>query len=76
MNRPFATIVRKSKETSYGNEEKLYFLLEELHLTNRIAKDKKNIKFVLSQKINYIKTNEIIEAERNKTKEYLRKELS
>ena len=74
-NKPFVTLVRKSKGNSYGNEEKLTFLLEKLNLKDRITYSVDNLKEILNNKIDYIKTNEIIEKEKIKTKDYLKSNI-
>ena len=74
-NKPFVTLVRKSKGISYGNEEKLTYLLENLKLKDRIAYSYDKIENVLNKKIDYKKTNEIIENERTKAINYLKKNV-
>ena len=74
-SKPFVTLVRKSKGNSYGNEEKITYLLEKLKLEDRITYDVKNIDEILSKTINYKNTNEIINEERKKTIEYLQKNI-
>lgn len=74
-NKPFVTLVRKSKGNSYGNEEKLTYLLGKLALKDRISYEINNIKKILEETINYKETNRIIEKERKKTIDYLSKNL-
>lgn len=71
----FVTLVRKSVGTSYGNEEKLTFLLEQLNLKDRIVYDYEDISKVLDTEINYTKTFEIIEQERKNTLNYLKNNI-
>ena len=71
-NKPFVTLVRKSKDNSYGNEEKLTYLLENLNLKDRITYSYHNIKDILEKRIDYVTTNEIIENERKETIKYLK----
>ena len=74
-NKPFVTLVRKSKGNSYGNEEKLTFLLEGLSLKDRIVYSYKDIAKVIDKNINYKKINEIIKNERKNTLDYLKNNL-
>lgn len=74
-NKPFVTIVRKSKGNSYGNEEKLTYLLEKLNLKNRITYSIDEIETKLNNKIDYNETNKIIKNERKKTINYLKGNL-
>lgn len=67
----FVSIVRKSVKTSYGNEEKLTYLLKDLNLQNRIIKDINMLDNVLLEKISYIETDKIIENERQNAINYL-----
>ena len=68
--KPFATIIRKSKGNSYGNEEKLGFLLELMKLSNqRVGSD--GIETTLDREIDFTETNKILTKERSKSREYL-----
>ena len=71
----FVTLVRKSVGTSYGNEEKLTFLLEQLNLNSRIVYDYNDISKTLDKKIDYKKTYEIINKERINTLSYLKENI-
>lgn len=73
--KPFVTLVRKSMGNSYGNEEKLTYLLQKMCLKDRITYDVNNINKIFEKEIDYIKTNEIIKQERNKTIEYLKNNI-
>lgn len=75
-NRPFATLVRPTRNQSYGNEEKLTDLLSRLELTERICYQIEDVWDVLERPINYEKTNEIIQKEKARSREYLRKNLA
>lgn len=70
-NKPFATIVRKSINGGYGNQEKLEDLLKKLELKERFTFDGEDIVRILDTQIFYQKTNEIIRSERVKAKAYL-----
>ncbi len=74
-NKPFVTLVRKSKNNSYGNEEKLVDLLKRLELEDRQVNDIENISKIMFQKIDYKKTNEIITLEKDKTIKYLKNNI-
>lgn len=73
--RNFVTLVRKSVGNNYGNEEKLTDLLKRLSLENRITYDVRNIDTILENKINYVKVDNILKAERINTLKYLEKEV-
>lgn len=70
-NKPFVTIVRKSVNGSYGNQEKLEDLLTKLELRDRFTFHGENIVEILEAPIDYQRTNQIINSERQKTREYL-----
>ena len=70
-NRPFVTLVRKSVNGSYGNQEKLEDLLNKLELKNRCTFDGEDIVRILESPISYDVTNQIIRCERQRTKDYL-----
>ena len=70
-NKPFVTIVRKSVNGSYGNQEKLEDLLTKLELRDRFTFHGENIVDILDTPIDYENTNAIIEKERQHTKKYL-----
>lgn len=67
----FATIIRKSKGNSYGNEEKLTDLLTRLKLNDCIVYNIGDVGKKIEKKIDYHLTNDIIEEERKKTRKYL-----
>lgn len=71
----FVTLVRKSYGEKYGNEEKLAYLLNQLELSDRIVYDFNDINKTLNKKIDYKKTDIIIEDERKKAIEYLRNNI-
>jgi hypothetical protein len=73
--RKFATLIRKSVKNSYGNEEKLSDLLERTGLHDRIAEDLDDIERVLKRAIDYTAVDKIINAERMKSEEYLKKQI-
>ncbi len=74
-NKPFVTLVRKSKGNSYGNEEKIEDLLNRLGLKDRMITDVCNMPKILNLKIDYEKTNNIIKKNRNQTISYLKEEI-
>jgi len=72
----FATIVRKSKNGSYGNEEKLTDLLDRLELTRRMCYRIEDIEKILGEDINYDDTDSIIKRERKHTQDFLLEQIS
>lgn len=72
--RKFAAIIQKSVENSYGNEEKLKDLLERTGLHDRIAENLNDIEKVLERAIDYTAVDKIIDAERMKAVDYLKKQ--
>lgn len=70
-NVSFVTLIRKSVNGSYGNQEKLEDLLNKLELKNRYTYNAEKIVEILAEKIDYHKTNKIISIERKKAKDYL-----
>ncbi len=73
--KPFATIVRKSENGSYGNHEKLYDLLCRLCLKERIANTPLEISAVLDSPIDYTSAKQVIKEEKERTRAYLRSVL-
>lgn len=73
--RKFVTIIRKSIENSYGNEEKLSDLLKRTGLHDRTAEKLNDIESVLEREIDYTEVDKIIHAERMKTMDYLKKQI-
>lgn len=74
-NKPFIALVRKSKENSYGNEEKLTFLLEKLNLRDRITYDVEELSKLMDKNIDYKNTNKIIRDEKKQTMKYLKENI-
>lgn len=72
--RQFATIVRKSVGTSYGNEEKLTDLLKRLGLQSQIANDVYSIDKIMRENIDYGTVDTILQKERICTLDYLMKQ--
>lgn len=70
--RQFASVVRK---TGYGNAEKITDLLGRLGLSDRIVDDLDIVGDKVDEVIDYKKVNEIILAERQKSYEYLRRNV-
>lgn len=68
----FVTLIRKSKDVGYGNEEKLTDLLRRLKLEDRIITNINNFEECLNREIHYKQTYEILEKERENTKNYLK----
>lgn len=72
-HRPFVSVVR---EAGYGNSEKLVDLLKRLKLESRIIGCMKDLPGMLGKKIDYSITDDVINAGRQKTREYLRQWVS
>ena len=70
--KPFATLVRKSEGNSYGNEEKLTYLLKKIGLKSQITYDVNSVKKIINNKIDYSEVDKKIENEKNKAIEYLK----
>lgn len=75
-NKNFSTIIRKSVNNSYGNEEKLSDLLCRLGLKNRMSYDIDETIKNLNNSIDYTDVNKIIIEERKKTMDYLKNNLN
>lgn len=72
----FVTLIRKSKGSSYGNQEKLQDLLYRLGLESRsFSHGDENLSEKLLAEIDYDKVFDVIEKERKHTMEYLKKYL-
>ncbi len=69
----FITIVRKSKNESYGNEEKLSYLLKTLSLNKMIYYNLKD--FIDFDSIDYHEVDNILDVERTKALNYLRRNI-
>ena len=68
----FVTLIRESKGSSYGNQEKLQDLLDRLGLQARsFSNGKDNLYKSLSADIDYEKVFDVIDTERKHTMEYL-----
>jgi polysaccharide pyruvyl transferase WcaK-like protein len=74
-NKKFISLIRKSNDNFYGNEEKLAFLLKELNLEDRSGFDIENLINILNEDIDYNPINNFIQNERKKTIEYLKSNL-
>lgn len=71
----FVTLVRKSIGNNYGNEEKLTDLLSRLNLEDRIVYDISDLEKIANRDIDYSDTDKILEEERVKAKNYLKKSI-
>ena len=69
-NKPFCTIVRNM------NNQKLSYLLKQFGLEGRIANDVSRMRTILETPIDYMPVNSLIEAEREKSIQYLASQLS
>jgi hypothetical protein len=72
---PFATIIRRSSGTGYGNEEKLGFLLEHLGLGSRALLDPSDLSNLLSEPIDFAPATAKRLEERAHTEAYLQHAL-
>lgn len=70
--RRFGTFIRTS---GYGNSEKLVDLIGKLQLKDRIVPDMTKIADVVDRDIDYTQTESIIVSEREKTYQYLKKNI-
>jgi Polysaccharide pyruvyl transferase len=70
-HRPFATIIRRSSGHGYGNEEKLGFLLELFGLSSQRVDDLAEVGDILSHPIDWDAVDRVLEAERERTRDYL-----
>lgn len=73
--RPFVTIVRKTKDESYGNSEKVVDMLKRLKLDNRILDDINRLEDTMMQTIDYESVNQIRKEAREQTIKYLQENL-
>lgn len=69
MRKQFVSIIRDS------NRQKLSFLLEKLELSDRQLKKTEDLETLLTTKIDYSKTEAVIEKERQRTVSYLQNNL-
>lgn len=68
----FATLIRQS---GYGNSEKLTDLLKRLKLENQTLDRMERLDEILDQEIPYEETDKIIQAERERTYQYLQQQI-
>lgn len=74
-HKPFSTIVRRSNNQEYGNEEKITDLLKRLKLLDHMTDDIKEVKAINFIETDYNKVDKIIDSYREKTKEYLKEQI-
>lgn len=70
-NKKFAVFVRGGNENKYGNNEKLYDLLERFNFTSKKVSELKNMENILDDEIDTQRINNIIAKEREKSIDYL-----
>ncbi len=75
FNRRFATFIRKGREGSYGNSDKLNDLLNVFGLGKRSVNDLSELKTILDTPIDYAPVNQKIREEREKSAQYLKQAL-
>lgn len=73
--RRFATMIQKSVDNSYGNEEKICDLLDRTGLKNRVVKKMNDMEKILERTIDYTAVEKIINDERKKAVNYLKKQI-
>lgn len=69
--RPFLTFVRTNPGSSYGNEQKLGFLLEMFGLSSRRVSDESDLRCALDSPINWCEVQSQLEKERQDAGDYL-----
>lgn len=72
-HRPFATVIRKSENNSYGNEEKILSLLSMLKQQERGFYRIEDL--LIKKDIDYSETDELLSREREKAVKYLRRNI-
>lgn len=72
-NKQFCTVVRRSNGISYGNEEKLSYLIDMFGLNSQkvYSGEKIDLETKLNKKIDYNHVNRLINNERKKTRKFL-----
>lgn len=73
--RPFVTLIRKSDQGSYGNEEKVRDLLMRLNLAGRGITEIESAKAVWKKPIDFTQTGQIIQQERKSAYQYLKEQI-
>lgn len=74
-HRPFATLIRKSVDDNYGNEEKLTDLLERLRLKDRMTIKIEDAENINKKTIDYAGVDGLLKVHREVAREYLKKNL-
>ena len=74
-HRPFTTLVRKSVENNYGNEEKLTDLLTRLGLTDRMTYEVEESEKINKCEIDYKKVDDILSQQRECACKYLKENI-
>lgn len=72
FGKKFASYIRKTNSNSYGNEEKMTYLLNIFNLSGHIIDSSSSIERILNYEVNFSDIKKIIERERNRTNEYLK----
>ena len=75
FNKRFATIIRQSTNGSYGNFEKLGFLLDKFNLNQRQVENIDKLEDILLAPIEFEEINQIISKEKKRSIDYLNKNL-
>lgn len=74
-DRPFGTIIRRSVGNSYGNEEKLGYLLDTFGLASQRIDDMSRIAEVLANDIDYNAVGEVLAGERVRSRTFLERAI-
>ena len=75
FNKAFATIMRHTKNGSYGNFEKLSYLLAKFKLNHRQVENIENLEEILLTSIDFTEANQIISDEKERSVAYLKENL-
>lgn len=72
---PFTTLIRKSVDNSYGNEEKLSDLLKRLRLSARMTTKIEDAESINAQPIDYVAVEGILQKQRTIARAYLKENI-
>ena len=75
LNKQFVVFVRDGAEQKYGNRQKIIDLLQRFNLEERCVNLRNDIISILEKKINYDKINKIVEYEKERSINYLTKNI-
>ena len=75
FNKRFATIIRQSTNGSYGNFEKLSYLLAKFNLCHRQVENVENLENILLTPVDFAEVNQIIANEKERAIDYLKENI-